>query len=62
MPQPRDDSLALPLRWINRYATLGTAFFTPLAAQPLPDPHWVARSDGCAALLGWPGDWWRAYH
>ena len=33
------------------------AFGTDLAAQPAPDPHWVATSDDCAALLGWPADW-----
>jgi len=43
--------------WINRYADLGTDFYTALPAQGLPDPHWVARSDDCAALLGWAADW-----
>jgi uncharacterized protein YdiU (UPF0061 family) len=54
-----------PLHWTNRFAALGEAFYTPLPAQPLPDPHWVATSDDCAALLGLPADWarrpdWRA--
>ena len=31
-------------------------FGTDLPAQPLPEPHWVAASDDCAALLGWPAD------
>jgi uncharacterized protein YdiU (UPF0061 family) len=44
-------------RWPNRFATLGAGFFTELPAQGLPDPHWVAASPACAALLGWPGDW-----
>ena len=40
-------------------------FGTDLPAQAFPDPHWVATSDDCAALLGWPADWatrddWRA--
>ena len=40
-------------------------FGTDLPAQPFPEPHWVATSDDCAALLGWPSDWatredWRA--
>jgi len=40
-------------------------FGTDLPAQDFPDPHWVATSDDCAALLGWPADWatradWRA--
>ena len=38
---------------------------TDLPAQPFPEPHWVATSADCAALLGWPADWavrddWRA--
>ena len=40
-------------------------FGTDLPAQAFPDPHWVATSEDCAALLGWPADWttrpdWRA--
>ncbi len=49
---PRD------LTWINRYATLGPAFGTALAAQPVPAPYWVATSDDAARWLGWPPDWW----
>ena len=45
------------LVWGNRFYALGEAFFTLLAAQPLPDPHWVATSADCAALLGLPADW-----
>ena len=44
--------------WCNRFATLGPAFFTELPAQALPHPHWVATSDACATLLGWPADTW----
>jgi serine/tyrosine/threonine adenylyltransferase len=41
------------------------AYGTDLPAQPFPEPHWVATSADCAALLGWPADWavrddWRA--
>jgi uncharacterized protein YdiU (UPF0061 family) len=43
--------------WPNRFRALGDAFFTPLPAEPLPDPHWVATSEPCAALLGLPADW-----
>jgi uncharacterized protein YdiU (UPF0061 family) len=65
--------------WINRFAHFtrdGDAapeptplrrhtFGTDLPAQAFPEPHWVATSDDCAALLGWPADWatredWRA--
>lgn len=49
---PRD------LTWINRYAALGRAFGTALAAQPVPAPYWVATSDDAARWLGWPPDWW----
>ena len=45
------------LLWHNRFHALGEAFFTVLPAQPVPDPHWVAVSDDCAALLGLPTDW-----
>jgi uncharacterized protein YdiU (UPF0061 family) len=43
--------------WPNRFRDLGDAFFTSLPAQTLPDPHWVATSQACAALLGLPSDW-----
>ena len=46
-----------PLRWTNRFASLGAEFFTERPAQGLPNPHWVAASPACAALLGWPDDW-----
>jgi hypothetical protein len=43
--------------WINRFRGLGPAFYTELGAQGLPDPHWVATSEDCARLLGFPDDW-----
>ncbi|MBS0445023.1 MAG: YdiU family protein [Proteobacteria bacterium] len=43
--------------WRNRFHALGPAFYTELPARGLPDPHWVARSDDCARLLGLPDDW-----
>ena len=46
-----------PARWPNRFFGLGTSFFTELPPQALPEPHWVAASDDCAALLGLPPDW-----
>lgn len=39
-------------RWSNRFAALGDMFYTPLPAQGLPEPHWVAWSDSCARVLG----------
>ncbi len=59
---PPPDTLAAPsppLQWSNRFAQLGTAFFTKLAARPLPDPQWVAISEPCARDLGFPDDWWQ---
>jgi uncharacterized protein YdiU (UPF0061 family) len=46
-----------PLYWPNHFAALGSAFHTELPTQGLPDPHWVATSPACAALLGLPADW-----
>jgi serine/tyrosine/threonine adenylyltransferase len=43
--------------WPNRFLALGPAFFTALPAERLPEPHWVARSEACAELLGLPADW-----
>ena len=45
------------VEWPNGLAALGDEFFTRLPAEPLPDPHWVATSPDCAALLGLPEDW-----
>jgi uncharacterized protein YdiU (UPF0061 family) len=64
-PLTARDAPADTLRWTHRYAGLGPAFYTRLAAQPLPQPRWVATSDSAAAALGWPADWatrpdWRA--
>ena len=46
-----------PVEWPNRFRELGPAFFTSLAAEALPSPHWVVTSPACAALLGLPDDW-----
>jgi uncharacterized protein YdiU (UPF0061 family) len=51
--------LTQPGPWRQRFAEQGAGFHTELVAQGLPDPHWVAHSADCAALLGWPEDWWR---
>ena len=53
---------ALPLeglRWTNRFAHLGERFYTALPPAGLPDAHWIAVSDACAAELGLPADWWQ---
>ena len=50
----------LGLRWRHRFATLGPAFFTPLAPMALRDPYWVARSQAMARELGLEEDWWQS--
>ena len=57
VPDVRRDDETAPVR---RHT-----FGTDLPAQAFPEPHWVATSDDCAALLDWPADWatrddWRA--
>ncbi|HEU4460672.1 MAG TPA: YdiU family protein, partial [Methylibium sp.] len=47
-PEPID--LAAPWR-TAAHAALGADFGTALAPQPVPEPHWVARSDALAAEL-----------
>ena len=51
--------------WLNRFARLSqdtaerlsVPLGTPLQAEPLPTPRWVATSPGLARELGWPADW-----
>jgi uncharacterized protein YdiU (UPF0061 family) len=52
------DGSAVP-QWTNRFASLGGEFYTELAPDPLPAPHWVGVSDACAQMLGLPADWWQ---
>ncbi|MDE2628020.1 MAG: YdiU family protein [Burkholderiales bacterium] len=54
-----NEAVAPPLArgWPNRFQGLGESFYTALPPEPLPDPHWVATSADCAALLGLPPDW-----
>jgi serine/tyrosine/threonine adenylyltransferase len=54
---PLVEANPLPLQWSNRFATLGSEFFTELKPVPIPDPTWVATSRDCSELLGWPVDW-----
>lgn len=42
-----------PLPLVNRFAQLGTDFYTRLAPQPLPAPYVVGFSADAARLLGW---------
>jgi len=52
---------AAPLRWHNRFAALGPAFFTRLSPQPLPDPYWVGRSRSMARELGLDEEWMESW-
>ena len=45
------------LRWNNRFASLGPAFYTPMAPDELPAPYWVGRSRDVADLLGLDEAW-----
>jgi len=58
-PGPTLDPVGPSSDWPNRFHALGGRFYTELGAQALPAPAWVARSEPCAGLLGWPEDWWR---
>jgi len=54
-----NDFATPPLTWLNRFHGLGLAFFTEMQPHAMRDPHWVARSEACAASLGLPKNWWR---
>ena len=45
------------LHFDNRFAALGSAFFTRLQPTPLIDPYWVGCSDATARLLGLDAGW-----
>ena len=49
--------LDLGLTWRNSFSRLGEDFYTPVAAQALPEPYWVARSQSVARELGLDQDW-----
>jgi uncharacterized protein YdiU (UPF0061 family) len=50
---PAPDALDLSLRWNNRFATLGDAFYEPLSPTPLQAPYWVGTSAAAARSAGW---------
>ncbi len=49
---PDRTGLAPGWGWTNSFATLGTDFYTPIATQPMAEPHWVGFSESAAKLLG----------
>ena len=61
----RDSALSDPApwldeaTWINRFASLDEGFYTRLRPDGVRAPQWGGHSAACAALLGWPADWWR---
>lgn len=61
MNAPLENPAVLAPRWHEPgfMRGLGAGYWTALAAQPLADVHWVARSDALAAELG-VSDWLRS--
>ena len=53
----RQDALARPLSWNNRFARLGSDFYTVQAPQPLSDPYWISRNPALARELGLEDAW-----
>ena len=49
-----------PLQWDNRFASLGTNFFTRLQPQALPEPYWVSRNQAVARELGLEQHWFES--
>ena len=49
-----------PLAWRNRFAKLGTRFYTRLQPQPLPDPVWVSRNQALAREMGLDAQWFES--
>ncbi len=45
------------LTWRNRFAALGSQFYTRLQPQPFPDPVWVSRNGALARELGLEEIW-----
>ena len=52
-----DSNLDAHLTWQNRFAQLGSAFYTRLQPQPLPDPVWISRNQALARELGLEESW-----
>jgi serine/tyrosine/threonine adenylyltransferase len=50
-------SVASSLAFDNRFAQLGSDFYTALHSTPLREPYWVARSAAMARELGLEGEW-----
>ena len=58
---PEAETLAdAPLAWRNRFAKLGTRFYTRLQPQPLPNPVWVSRNQALAREMGLDAQWFES--
>jgi len=53
-------TLDVGLNWNNRFASLGTNFFTRLQPQALPEPYWVSRNQAVARELGLEQHWFES--
>ena len=53
-------TVTTPLQWNNRFALLGTNFFTRLQPQALPEPYWVSRNQAIARELGLEQHWFES--
>jgi uncharacterized protein YdiU (UPF0061 family) len=52
---------AIPgLKWANRFARLGTDFYTELLPSPLPSPYWVSRNLAVAREMGLEQAWFES--
>ncbi|HQS00417.1 MULTISPECIES: protein adenylyltransferase SelO [unclassified Polaromonas] len=52
---------AIPgLKWANRFARLGTDFYTDRLPSPLPAPYWVGRNQALARELGLDEAWFES--
>ncbi|WP_397406377.1 YdiU family protein [Polaromonas sp.] len=52
---------AIPgLKWANRFAQLGTDFYTDRLPSPLPAPYWVSRNQALARELGLDQAWFES--
>ena len=52
---------AIPgLKWANRFARLGTDFYTDRLPSPLPAPYWVSRNQALARELGLDHAWFES--
>ena len=48
------------LQWDNRFASLGSNFFTRLEPRALPEPYWVSRNQALARELGLEQPWFES--